>query len=185
MRVIAGQAGGKTLRLDRRAGVRPTSDRLKEAMFSTLAGQVPGSRVLDLFAGSGSLAIEALSRGAERATLVDSSRSSIDMIVANLAATGLSGRARVLHVAAETFAGSPFEDDNFDLLLMDPPYSYGFPARVLHDLLAAGRVRKGALVVVEVSSRCPPFEIPAGYRLTSRRKYSDSTLVYLMAQEGG
>ena len=184
MRVIAGTAKGRPLRLDRSSSVRPTSDRLKEAMFSTLGPSVRDSRVLDLFAGSGALGIEALSRGAGHATFVDSDRAAVAMIRANLAATGFLDRAEVLNQTAERFvAGKPA--GRFDLVLMDPPYTLGIPASLLTNLLESGRLPVDARLVVEVSSRLPAIEVPPGYRLQQERRYGDSTLIYLTIEQGG
>lgn len=185
MRVIAGEAKGRSLRLDQRSGIRPTSDRLKESLFSTLGPEIQGKRVLDLFAGSGALGIEALSRGAEHATFVDNGKAAVAMITANLESTRLGDRGRVLNASAETFGNSAREKDEYDLVFMDPPYAYGFPAGVLEALHSAGRLFSGAILVVEVSSRLGTFDLPRGYRLDSERKYGDSTLLYLSLEEGG
>ncbi len=177
MRVIAGSAKGRPLKLDRRSAVRPTSDKLREAMFSTLAFAVPDRKVLDLFAGTGALGIEALSRGAATATFVDSDRSAVAMIRANLEATGLSDRAAVVHAAAERFVASG--GGPFDLVLMDPPYLSGVPYGVLRGLLEQGMLAPDATLVVETSSRLGEIEVPAGYRLQQHRRYGDSALLYL------
>lgn len=184
MRVIAGTAKGRPLRLDRKTSVRPTSDRLKEAMFSTLGPLAGDSRVLDLFAGSGALGIEALSRGAALATFVESDRGAVGMIRANLEATGFSDRAEVLHQRAEQFLASR-SAGRFDLVLMDPPYASGIPGSVLSGLLESGRLTEDARVVVEVSSRLPAIEVPPGYVVQQERRYGDSTLIYLTLEQGG
>lgn len=185
MRVISGAARGRKLKLDQTSGIRPTSDRLKEALFSTLGPGIQGMRVLDLFAGSGALGIEALSRGAEHATFVDSNKLAVAMITANLESTQLGNRARVLNITAENFGRSTREKDEYDLVFLDPPYADGFPTQALEGLLHAGRLAPGATVVAEVSSRLAAFELPAGYRLDSERKYGDSKLLYLSCAEGG
>ncbi|MGQ0679073.1 MAG: RsmD family RNA methyltransferase [Actinomycetota bacterium] len=201
VRVIAGQAKGRTLKLDHRAGVRPTSDRLKEALFSTVGSKVQGAFVLDLYAGSGALGIEALSRGAAHATFVDGARPAIAMIRANLAATGFDELARVIHATAEDFAlvgapgpgliGPPAPGPSgqaggrFDLVLMDPPYAVGLPGAVLERLHRMGWLAKEALLVAEVSSRLSPVAPPAGLTIRSQRRYGDSLLLYLTADTGG
>jgi 16S rRNA (guanine966-N2)-methyltransferase len=177
VRVIAGAAKGRQLKLDRRSSVRPTSDKLREALFSTLGSSVRERRVLDLYAGTGALGIEALSRGAASATFVDSDRSAIGMIRANLEFTGLSERAEVVHRTAERFVaggGGPF-----DLILMDPPYAAGIPYGVLKGLLHHEMLASDATLVLEVSSRLSEPEIPAGYRVEQHRRYGDSALLYL------
>jgi 16S rRNA (guanine966-N2)-methyltransferase len=184
VRVIAGTAKGRPLKLDRKSVVRPTSDRLKEALFSTLGPLARDSRVLDLFAGSGALGIEALSRGAARATFVDSDRDAIGMIRANLEATGFSDRAEVVHQSAERFVAGRAAG-GFDLVLMDPPYAFGIPTSLLSGLLESGRLPEDARLVVEVSSRLPAIEVPPGYRLQQERRYGDSSLIYLTLEQGG
>lgn len=184
MRVIAGTAKGRRLKLDRKTPVRPTSDRLKEAMFSTLGPLDADVSVLDLFAGSGALGIEALSRGAGHATFVESDRAAVAMIRANLEATGFSERADVLNQTGQRFAANK-STGQFDLVLMDPPYALGIPGDLLTELLESGRLSGSARVVVEVSSRIHAIEVPPGYLLHQERRYGDSTLIYLTLEQGG
>jgi 16S rRNA (guanine966-N2)-methyltransferase len=120
MRIIAGSSGGIRL-LVPRSGLRPTMDRVKAAIFSSLGERVPGARVLDLFAGSGALGIEALSRGAASATFVDSDRAAISAIENNLAQAGLSGRVRRQDVF--DFLRQAGKADAYDLIFADPPYA--------------------------------------------------------------
>src|SRR5580765_5860643 len=125
MRVIAGSAGGIRLAVPKH-GVRPTMDRVKAAIFSSLGDAIVGARVLDLFAGSGALGIEALSRGAVAATFVDTSQKAVDAVRANLESTGLTGpgvqgggpRIEVIRADAHRYDDGPFE-----LALLDPPYA--------------------------------------------------------------
>ncbi len=181
MRVIAGSARGRKLKSVDDLGVRPTTDRLKESLFSTLGPGIRGKRVLDLYAGSGGLGIEALSRGAEHATFVEADQAAAAMIDANLTSTGLGDRAQVVRHKAERFAGgSRFGNQAvFDVVLADPPYETGIPAEVLQTLATNGRLAEDAMVVVEVSSRLVNQDPPVGYRLLDARKYGDSTLLYL------
>jgi len=119
MRVIAGSAGGIRLTV-RKRGVRPTMDRVKGAIFSSLGDAVIGARVLDLFAGSGALGIEALSRGASSAVLVEQDRQSAEIIEANLAKTRLRGRVRQQDVF--DFLRHAFNSKTFQIIFADPPY---------------------------------------------------------------
>lgn len=185
MRVIAGSARGRKLKSVDDLGVRPTTDRLKESLFSTLGPGIRGKRVLDLYAGSGGLGIEALSRGAEHVTFVESDHAAAAMIEANLAATGLGGPAKVVRIRAERFAeDSRFGSrEPFDVVLADPPYNTGIPAGVLEALAANGRLVQNAMVVVEVSSRLEQLDPPVGYRLLDVRRYGDSRLLYLAVGE--
>lgn len=178
MRVIAGAAKGRKLRSVKSEETRPTTDRVKEALFSTLGARVPGSRVLDLYAGSGALGIEALSRGAEHATFVERSRPAAEILRANLAGTGFEARAAVLvRSVEEVLEGAPPE--SFDLVFADPPYALGVPRPVLKHLHDQGWLSDNATVVLEVAWRQEQIEVPAGYLIRDTRRYGDSKLVYL------
>ncbi|HEX2052658.1 MAG TPA: RsmD family RNA methyltransferase, partial [Actinomycetota bacterium] len=141
---------------------------------------------LDLFAGSGGLGIEALSRGASRATFVEANPDAVAMIKSNLALTGLADRAEVIRQKAESFAeGSRFRpQETFDVVFADPPYELGIPSAALEALAGSGRLAPDALVVVEVSSRLEDLNPPAGYRLLEVRRYGDSKLLYLQPEQG-
>ena len=176
MRIVAGQAGGRRLRVPAK-GTRPTSERVREALFNalTVAGELAGSRVLDLYAGSGALGLEALSRGAAAAHFVEADRRAVEVLRGNVAALGLGGtvrHARVERLAAEPAAGA------FDLVLADPPYAVGGQelGDVLARLAAGGWVADGALVVVERASRAgePPW--PSGYTPLRVKNYGDTAL---------
>ncbi|MEX0787845.1 MAG: 16S rRNA (guanine(966)-N(2))-methyltransferase RsmD [Anaerolineales bacterium] len=120
LRVIAGEAKGRKLRMVSGAGTRPITDRVKESLFSILAGDVPGSQFLDLFAGTGSVGIEALSRGAARATFVESGARALTTLQANLELTRLADRGRVVRADVFRFlAGRP--DTPFDIVYVAPP----------------------------------------------------------------
>ncbi len=153
MRVIAGEARGLTLVAPRDA--RPTSGRVREALFSSL-GEVAGLSILDLFAGSGALAIEALSRGAERAVLVDRDRAAAEACRQNLVTTGLVDRARVVTRPVAAFLAGPAPGEApFDLVCCDPPY--GLEASELDEVLAGlagpGWVGEDARIVLERRTR--------------------------------
>ncbi len=151
MRVVAGEFKGRPLMAVPGRATRPTSDRVREALFSVLGERVEGAWVLDLFAGTGALAIEALSRGARGAVLVEQAAGAAAVIRANLGALGLEGVATVRRTRAETYLRGPaLRDGPFDLVFLDPPYALGVGvvAGVLGRL--ADRVlRDGAVVVVE------------------------------------
>lgn len=123
MRVITGIARGKRLVTPDGSDVRPTSDKVKEALFSALQFDIEGRRVLDLFAGSGQLGIEALSRGAESCVFVDNSRASLNLVKKNLEITGLAINAKVVQSDFSSFAAMC--RDTFDIVFLDPPYAAG------------------------------------------------------------
>lgn len=180
MRVIAGEAKGRKLRSLKGNDTRPTLDKVREALFSSVGRRVEQARVLDLYAGSGALGIEALSRGASAATFVEKSRKAVEVIRRNLDETGLAGSSVVMRQSAEDFLGLP-PSQTYDLVLVDPPYARGLPAKPL-DLLLSGHLSDDALVVVEISSRADA-KVPDGYELVSKKSYGDTTLVFMKAKD--
>ena len=133
MRVIAGTAHGTPLAtLPGEDVTRPTIARVKEAMFSALQFQLPGAKVLDLFAGSGQLGIEALSRGAEHCTFIDQDKGAIGVITANCRAAGVLSQARILQRESAAFAAA--NKGSYHVVLLDPPYRQGTLAKVLPDV---------------------------------------------------
>lgn len=190
MRVIAGEARGR--RLVAPSGARPTTDRAREALFSALGERVVDSVILDLYAGSGAVAIEALSRGAQRAVLVDDDPQAIEACETNLAATRTTERASVHRIAVERFlaAGAPPEAP-FDLVYCDPPYDTADDAvaAVLTALAAPGWRAEGARVIVErpvPRSRASEAQVspwPPGWAVAWERKYGD-TLVTMLSGPG-
>lgn len=147
MRVVAGTAGGRRLTAPAGTGTRPTTDRVREAVFNALGslGAVDGAVVLDGFAGSGALGIEALSRGAERCTFVERDRSARVVVEANLAATGLDDRARV--VGDDVHEHLALTAERFDLVLLDPPHATADWERLL--ALVGARLAPDGVVVTE------------------------------------
>ena len=172
MRVIAGRYGGRRLRAPPGEGTRPTSDRVREALFSILGVRVRDARVLDLFAGSGALGIEALSRGAGRATFVDIAPGALAALRANLAALGADAEVVRADALRWLRAASPGARQ-YDLVFLDPPYrrTEGLGAG-LSDLLPAVLAR-GALVVAE-SDRRSPLELQI--HAIDERRYGDTLI---------
>ncbi|MFC9998157.1 16S rRNA (guanine(966)-N(2))-methyltransferase RsmD [Nocardia sp. NPDC127526] len=201
-RIVAGTAGGRRLRVPP-AGTRPTSDRVREALFSVIMARMDldGARVLDLYAGSGALGLEALSRGASHALLVESDRKAAAVVRGNIGDLGLPGAelrmgsvagvlgraavtsaaGRASRVAPEAVAvgraaapaGGPY-----DLVFSDPPYALDI-AEVLADLRAlveGGWLHDGALIVVERSTRSPELDWPAGYSPLKPRTYGETRI---------
>jgi len=183
LRVIAGDVGGQTLVAPRGERTRPTAGRVKEALFAALgADRVVGASVLDAYAGSGALAIEALSRGAARAVLVDRDVGAVDAVRRNLRSTRLVGRARVQRRNVTAFLRDPPPPEApFDLVLLDPPYDLapGELATVLEALAAPGWVSHDATVVVEQAAGSPLPPVPRGWEPRWERAYGD-TLVRIL-----
>lgn len=175
MRVVAGSARGRRLAAPAGDDVRPTSDRVREAVFNALGslGVVEGARVLDLFAGSGALAIEALSRGAATAVLVEKDRAAAAVIQQNLTSADVEAPARLVRTDAEVFlAGAP---GPFDLVLLDPPYRFDGWKGLLTAVEAV--VAPDAVAVIE-SDR--DVEVPSGWRVERRKRYG-STFVAIVS----
>jgi 16S rRNA (guanine966-N2)-methyltransferase len=178
VRVVAGSARGVRLG-PVPTGTRPLSDRAREGLFSSLGEAVPGATVLDLFAGTGAVGIEALSRGADRAVFVDSSATAVLAIRDNLERTKLAERAEIVRAEASRALRSAL--GRFDLVFLDPPYALQGPEleSLLADLAARGVVAASALVVLtrEIKSSIPV--IPVDWRSDRRLSYGDAAvLVY-------
>lgn len=173
--MIAGLLGGRRLVAPKGMDTRPTSDRVREALFSAL-GDVTGARVLDLYAGTGALAIEALSRGAARATLVENARPALAALRENLTSLALLDRARVLaQPAARAVAALAAGEETFDLVFVDPPYA-DLPAVLpLLEALATRALAPGGRVVLEHASRDRAPGI-AGLTALRSKAYGDTTV---------
>ncbi|GAA1889738.1 16S rRNA (guanine(966)-N(2))-methyltransferase RsmD [Lapillicoccus jejuensis] len=182
-RIISGRAGGHRLRTPAGSGTRPTSDRVREALFSRLdhLGVLDGAVVLDLYAGSGALGLEAASRGAVRVLLVESDRRAAGVARDNaraLAAALAPARVDVRADTVERVLGAGPPPQPADLVLLDPPYDVPQDrlARVLALLLEPAWLAPGALVVVERSSRTPEPDWPAGLELVDERRHGETVL---------
>jgi 16S rRNA (guanine966-N2)-methyltransferase len=175
-RIVAGRAGGRKLKVPPK-GTRPTSERVREALFNALevAGELQGARVLDLYAGSGALGLEALSRGAADALFVEADRRAVEVLRANVAAVRLGGAVRAGQV--ETVLGG-HADAPFDVVLADPPYSVE-AARIGAVLGALGSgewITDGGLVIVERALRDGDPDWPAGFDPLRTKRYGDTAL---------
>lgn len=147
MRVISGsRRGAKLVEFDT-DGIRPTTDRVKESIFNLIQEYVPSSRVLDLFAGSGALGIEAVSRGASSAVFVDKSRLSIDVIKKNLSNLRFGDAVEVFNLSYDDFF--KLNNGSFDLIFLDPPYNKGFIEPVLADITRNNRLSSNGIIVLE------------------------------------
>jgi len=172
-RIIGGTAGGRRLATPSGRSTRPTSDRVREGLFSALGGDLTGRSFLDLYAGSGAVALEAASRGAAPVMLVERDPKALRALRENVAALGFS--AVDVQADVETFlrgAATPY-----DVVFVDPPYADGVDG-VLALLVDGGWIAPGGVVVVERDSRGAAFEWPAGIEADRSRRYGDSTLWY-------
>ncbi|MEV7287545.1 16S rRNA (guanine(966)-N(2))-methyltransferase RsmD [Streptomyces sp. NPDC093252] len=181
-RVIAGAAGGRRLTVPPGTGTRPTSDRAREGLFSTwqslLGGPLDGERVLDLYAGSGAVGLEALSRGAGHTLLVEADARAARVVRDNVRNLGLPG-AEVRSGKAEQIIQSP-PPDPYDLVFLDPPYAVSDDdlREILLTLRSEGWLAAEALVTVERSTRGGEFGWPGGFTALRSRRYGEGTFWY-------
>ena len=175
MRIVAGEFGGRRLTPPKGRKIRPTADRVREALFSMIASRVPGAAVLDLFAGTGALGLEALSRGASQAVFVDQDAAAVRLIRANVMLCGVEDRARVIlspmEAAVTRLAAG---GSRFDLVFLDPPYGLTHVERALEHL--AGVIQKDALVVAEHHAKDTLPDRWKGWLKTRERRYGDTMI---------
>jgi 16S rRNA (guanine966-N2)-methyltransferase len=178
MRVIAGTARGVPLAAPRGVGTRPITDRVKETLFAILGDRVPEAHVLDLYAGSGAIGIEALSRGAERVDFVERDRGAVEALRSNLARTRLEANARVHEVDVERFLA--LGDGPWDVIVLDPPYEVRAIVAPLHALVP--RLAPGASVVIKHFWRAETPEVE-GLAVTRQRRFGETMLTFLEAPD--
>jgi 16S rRNA (guanine966-N2)-methyltransferase len=204
-RVIAGEAGGRRLAVPDGRDTRPTSDRAREGLFATISsmvGSLAGARVLDLYAGSGAVGLEALSRGAEHVLLVEQGARAARVIRENIEAIGLPGAVLVADRVERVLARGPSPaggqdstapaggqdgtaQDRYDVVFADPPYALADAevSRVLILLAARGWLAPGALVIVERATRSGPPSWPDGFVPDRARRYGEATFWYGLVPE--
>ena len=180
MRIVGGRLKGRALQSPGSDAIRPTSDRLRETVFNILAhsygNPVAGARVIDLFAGTGAMAIEALSRGTHFALFVDQSANACAIIRANVAALDLGGAARILRRDARKLGPAP-EGESFSLAFLDPPYGKGLVPPTLKALRDGGWLGKDALAVIEERAGAE-VALPDGFILRETRRFGATQVVF-------
>ncbi len=183
MRIISGSSKGRKLATQRGQSIRPTSDRVKESIFNILGDEVKGKTVLDLFAGTGNLGVEALSRGAERVVFVEKGRQAVRLIHRNVAQCGMEGQTEILATDAHRAIGILYRKGTvFDLILMDPPYERGLVERTLMKLRTQRIYHPDSMLVVEHSRREPLSGRVEGWDLVRQREIGDTVLSFLVAK---
>jgi len=176
VRVIAGKKRGTRLEAPPDDRIRPTTDRVKEALFGSLQFLIPGAKVLDLFSGSGALGIEAWSRGADEVILADSDAASIAVIRKNYERIGSPGNVKIIKNDYSEVIKQFKNTEKFDIVLIDPPYKSGFYSDVVEKLVQYGLLSGGAVVVMESDG---PLEIDAdGIEFYKEKKYGATILTY-------
>lgn len=184
MRIVAGKFKGRPLASPKDRATRPTSDRVREAVFNVLAHGIDGfslenARVLDLFAGTGALGIEALSRGARYCLFIENSAPARGLIRTNVETLHLTGVTKIWRRDASAL-GPAGNMDAFDLVFADPPYGQGLGEKALRAAYENGWIKQGGIAVVEESADSE-FEAPEGYEELDRRTYGDTQIVFLRA----
>ncbi|MDR3518345.1 MAG: 16S rRNA (guanine(966)-N(2))-methyltransferase RsmD [Azospirillaceae bacterium] len=179
MRITGGSHRSRPLVSPTDRAIRPTTDRVREAVFGILAhhwdqDRVEGARVLDAFCGTGALALEALSRGAAAAVLMDRDPRSLDLARNNAAALGETARCRFIRADATRPAGS---SESFTLVFLDPPYGQGLAATAALALAQAGWLAPDALIVVEQAAASPESP-PPGFMVPDQRRYGDTLVAF-------
>jgi 16S rRNA (guanine966-N2)-methyltransferase len=187
VRIVGGRLRGRLLEAPASRAIRPTSERLRESIFDILihrhAGVVEGARVVDLFAGSGALGIEALSRGAKFALFVDNGPEARALLRANVEAFALGGVTRIWRADA-TLLGKAPAGPPFTLAFLDPPYEKGLAGPALTGLVEGGWLASGALVVVEESVEAE-IGAPTSLRIVDERVYGETKVVFLAYGDEG
>jgi 16S rRNA (guanine(966)-N(2))-methyltransferase RsmD len=179
-RIVAGVLGGRRLTVPAGQGTRPTSDRVREALFSSLDNLVDldGARFADLYAGSGAVGLEACSRGAAHVLLAEADAKAARIIRGNIAALGVAGRVRLVTDKVERLLAGE-SDGAYDAVFIDPPYAVADDrVRAVLEALAERWLAPDAVVVVERSSRGAPMAWPDGLRAVAERRYGETTLWY-------
>ncbi|GAA2863930.1 16S rRNA (guanine(966)-N(2))-methyltransferase RsmD [Aminobacter sp. P9b] len=183
MRVVGGELRGRPLATPRDNAIRPTTDRTREAVFNMLAhrfgGRLDGARVLDLFAGTGALGIEALSRGASYCVFIEESAEGRGLIRTNVESFGLTGRTKIFRRDA-TGLGDAGTLGPFGLVFADPPYGKGLGEGALRSAQAGGWLAPGALCVVEEVASAP-FEPGPGFSVVDERSYGETVIRFIEA----
>ncbi len=186
MRIITGTAKGKRLATLEGDATRPTSERIKGAIFSSIQFELEERRVLDLFAGSGQMGLEALSRGAASVTFIDSSREAMEIVKRNAESCGFFGVSHFLVSDYRNYIRKASGRDKFDLVFIDPPYSMAACAESARLLVKEGLIIPGAIVVLESGDE--EINLPAlselGYEVIKSEKYGKKTAVNILLYRG-
>ncbi len=177
LKIITGAAKGKVLKTLDGEATRPTSERIKEAVFSSIQFDIESRRVLDLFAGSGQMGLEALSRGAESCMFIDSSREAMEIVKANVVSTGFSKQSKYLVSDARNYIRKASGREIFDLVFIDPPYSLECSGEIIRKLITGGLLADGAIVVSETGNEIiNPEDFPE-LEVTKSRQYGKKTAI--------
>ncbi|WP_020615336.1 16S rRNA (guanine(966)-N(2))-methyltransferase RsmD [Paenibacillus daejeonensis] len=185
MRVIAGEAKGRPLKAVPGVNTRPTTDKVKEAIFSMIGPYFEGGQALDLFAGTGGLGIEALSRGMARAVFIDLDRQSIEVVRRNIEAAGMSSRAEIYkNEASRAIKLLEKRGMQFELVFLDPPYKMKEADKLMREMADRGLLAPGAVIVVEHDARHAYSDTVGDFRLRRQALYGDTAVTVYDYAEG-
>ncbi len=185
LRIITGSAKGKKLKTLEGEATRPTSERIKEAVFSAIQFDIENRRVLDLFAGCGQLGLEALSRGAASATFIDSSREAMEIVKENVRTVGFENSCRYLVSDWRNYIRKASGRARFDLVFIDPPYAMECCADAVERLIDADLLERGAIIVLESGEENPDFEGREELEVLKSTHYGKKTFVNILLYRGG
>jgi len=186
MRIISGTSKGRRLAAQPGRAIRPTSDRVKGSIFNSLGETIAGKRVLDLFAGTGNLGCEALSRGAKKVVFVEKARQAIQVIRENVLACGMQMSTEILGTDVNRAIRVLHEQGEvFDVILMDPPYRQGFVESTLRDLEAEPVYHESSILLVQHDRREPLPDVSKSWTLLRQRRMGDTLISFLTARLQG
>jgi len=181
MRIISGAQKGRRLVSPKTQSIRPTSDRIKESIFNILGKEVEGRVVLDLFAGTGSLGIEALSRGAKKVVFVEKGRNAIRLIEKNLIRCGFDSCSEIVAKDVHRAIGSlKRREESFNLIIIDPPYRKGLVQKTLKKLKIEGIYTNESILIIQHDQREPLDHNIDGFELIHQRKIGDTLISFLI-----
>lgn len=183
MRIISGKAKGMRLKAPKGYLTRPTGDRVKEALFNTIQGQEMGARTLDLFAGTGALGLEALSRGASFVIFVENNSSALKILSNNIEKTGMQEQTKTVGADVLSFLKS-YKGKPFDLVFMDPPYKYKNGEKIL-DLIAQNKLlNNSGHLIWEMATSGEEIHVSEEFQLLKKKQYGDTTLMFFKSAKG-
>ena len=180
MRIITGKARGLKLSTPKNMDVRPTSDRVKESLFNIIGTKIVGTHVLDLFAGTGNLGLEAWSRGAEKVVFIDESQASLQLVRSNIAKAKAEKETTVIKGnAVKVIADLSARGERFDFIFCDPPYNKGLPAQIIEQVAKYDIVISGGYLIVEHSQHESLSELPLKLEIIRSEKYGETLISFL------
>lgn len=180
MRIISGTARGTKLYTLEGLATRPTLDRVKESIFNIIQGEIEGTQILDVFAGSGAIGLELLSRGAKRAVLCDKSKEAIQIIKKNIEKTHMQEKAEVYNLDFEQLI-EKIKNQKFDIIYIDPPYATDFVRKTIDKVFENRLVKEGTKIIIETDDeqRILKDIENKNVEITDRRKYGRATIIFL------